>query len=363
MKLLIVTQVVDREDAVLGFFCDWISELAKYYEKIEVLCLSKGSFDLPTNVRVYSLGKESKKPVRSDSLRRQARRIKYLFKYLAYIKKRKNDYDEVLVHMIPLYAVLGAVIWRPAKKRVSLWYAHGHVPFGLKLSEKLVDHIFTANRESCRVDSQKVIILGHGIDTEKFEPIIREKRKDGFFRIISIGRIAPIKDYETLIRAIGVIVKKYRRREVRCQIIGAALLDQHENYFHKLRRLVAEENLEKYLEFVGSVPYTNIIQYFSEADIMASASRTGSLDKAMLEAMSMKLPVLSCNEAMSGIFTGYRDQLFYQPGDYEDLAKKIIHQIETGERGRKEIGSSLREIVINDHSLSRLAIKIKECAE
>ena len=59
MKLLILTQKVDKEDPVSGFFHGWILELSKRFEKVSVICLEKGNFNLPKNVEVFSLGKES----------------------------------------------------------------------------------------------------------------------------------------------------------------------------------------------------------------------------------------------------------------------------------------------------------------
>jgi hypothetical protein len=58
MKLLIITQKVDINDPILGFFHRWIEEFAKHCEKITVICLYKGTYNLPNNVKVLSLGKE-----------------------------------------------------------------------------------------------------------------------------------------------------------------------------------------------------------------------------------------------------------------------------------------------------------------
>ena len=55
MKLLILTQVVDKEDHFLGFFHKWIEEFSKNYENITVICLKKGKYDLPNNIKVLSL--------------------------------------------------------------------------------------------------------------------------------------------------------------------------------------------------------------------------------------------------------------------------------------------------------------------
>lgn len=64
MKLLIITQTVNTEDPVLGFFVRWIEEFAKHAETVEVICLKEGSHAfLPSNVRVYSLGKKRGAPL------------------------------------------------------------------------------------------------------------------------------------------------------------------------------------------------------------------------------------------------------------------------------------------------------------
>ena len=59
MKLLICTQKVDKNDDLLGFFHAWIAEFAQNCEGVTVVCLFRGEVDLPENVRVLSLGKES----------------------------------------------------------------------------------------------------------------------------------------------------------------------------------------------------------------------------------------------------------------------------------------------------------------
>ena len=58
MKLCIVTQSVDTNDAVLGFFNRWISEFAKHADAVTVIVNRVGAYDFPANVAVCSLGKE-----------------------------------------------------------------------------------------------------------------------------------------------------------------------------------------------------------------------------------------------------------------------------------------------------------------
>ena len=58
-NLLIITQVVDREDSNLGFFCEWLEEFARQTDNLYVIANRVGEYDLPKNVTVVSLGKES----------------------------------------------------------------------------------------------------------------------------------------------------------------------------------------------------------------------------------------------------------------------------------------------------------------
>jgi len=58
MKLLIITQTLDKNDPLLGFFHEWIRKFTEHFEEIIVICLQKGEYDFPGNVKVLSLGKE-----------------------------------------------------------------------------------------------------------------------------------------------------------------------------------------------------------------------------------------------------------------------------------------------------------------
>lgn len=62
MNLLVVTQKVNAEDAILGFFVQWIEGLARRVNRVFVLALETGPHELPDNVEVISLGKDRAPP-------------------------------------------------------------------------------------------------------------------------------------------------------------------------------------------------------------------------------------------------------------------------------------------------------------
>src|SRR3989344_1998355 len=121
MKLLIITQKVDKNDPILGFFHAWLNEFAKNLESIIVICLYKGEVNLPNNVKVLPLGKEN-----------GVSRIKYIFNFYKYIWNERKNYDKVFVHMNPIYVILGGFAWSFLGKRIALWYTHKNVDLKLK---------------------------------------------------------------------------------------------------------------------------------------------------------------------------------------------------------------------------------------
>ena len=208
MKLLILTQKVDKNDSILGFFHDWLKVFATHCEKLTVICLYKGDYDLPSNVKVLSLGKEEKKGVMSYELR-VTRKIKYICRFYRLILRERISYSNVFVHMNSEYVVLGGIFWKLMRKKIALWWTHKAVPWHLRIAEKFVDVIFTASKESFRLLTKKLKVVGHGINIQKFKIDSKfkihpssEYKQNSKFTLITVGRISESKDLKTLIKAI-----------------------------------------------------------------------------------------------------------------------------------------------------------------
>lgn len=343
MKLLILTQKIDINDDILGFFHYWASEFAKHCEKIIVICLQKGEYNLPENVKVLSLGKE-----KSQS------KLKYLFNFYKYIWQERKNYDAVFVHMNQQYVIFGGLLWKLLNKKIGFWYAHGYVPFSLRIAEKFADIIFTSTKTGFRIPSKKVNIIGQGIDTDKFQ--ISSKIQDSSFKIITVGRISPIKDYETLIKAVEILIKDNIKLEV--NIVGGIGLPEDEKYLSNLQTMIREKKLEEVINFAGPVPNKDIVNYLQSAHLFVNIGLTGSLDKAILEAMACGLPVLTCNESLLEVLGKYKKMLMYPKKDYKKLAGKIEFILKLNYAERKKIGEDIRNIVVKNHGIDGLITKI-----
>lgn len=344
MNLLILTQKIDKNDSNLGFFHRWLEEFAKNCEKLTVICLYRGEYSLPENVKVLSLGKE-----------KGVCRLKYLFSFYKYIFKYRKEYDSVFVHMNQIYIILGGFWWKMMNKKIALWYAHGGVSSSLEMAEKITDIIFTSTPSGFRLKSNKTKIVGQGIDANIFKPN-KEKRDKNIFKIITVGRISPVKDYETLISAVELIKNKINN--LRIDIVGDACTENDKKYLLKLKEMVKIKNLENIINFVGPLINEKVVSYLQSSNLFVNMSYTGSLDKAILEAMSCGCLVLTCNEAFLALDLEDKGNLMFTKSDFQELADKILKHYSMSEIDRNNLESYLSANIKENFSLYLLINKI-----
>ncbi len=341
IKLLILTQKVNIEDSILGFFHSWIEEFSKHCQEIIVICLEKGKYNLPDNVRVFSLGKEI-----------GASPVKYIFNFYKIIWRERKKYDKVFVHMNPIYVIMGFIIWKLFRKKIGLWYAHGSVNNELRLAEVLTDLVFSSTASGFRIKSKKLKIVGQGIDVDKFT--ISPQLNGSVFNLIAIGRISPIKGYDIIIDCINLL--KRFINPIKLTIIGGVVREEDKKYFEKLQKKIKDLELSSIINFIGPLSNDKIVYYLQKSDLMINASSTGSLDKVMLEAMSCGLPVVTCNESIKDVFCQDWKNYFFEKNNLQELVSKIrsLYFLKNDLSFKKY----LRNIVIENHNLKNLIVKI-----
>ena len=340
MRLLVITQRVDLNDPDLGFFHTWLEKLAVQVDQLLVICLAKGQYDLPANVTVFSLGKE-----------RQASRFTYLWRFFSTIWLGRGSYDGVLVHMNPEYVVLGGLMWRFWGKPVLLWYTHKAVNFRLFLAEKLANKIFTASRESFRLSSLKKTIVGHGIDADFFSQPTGFLPLAGDTWLLWVGRISPTKDLETVIKSCAEL-RQSGFNFYKFTILGQPITPADNEYKKVLASLVAKLNLEDSIGFRHWRPYLAMPGVYRRHHLFIHTSKTGSIDKVVLEALASGLYVLSSSEAFRAAARENIGITSFEEGNARDLADKIEKLYRSGILGQPNRRG--REWVAKHHNLDRL---------
>ena len=329
-KLLLITQKVDAHDQLLGFFIEWLKRLGKV-APLSVLCLQEGEHP-GLNVRVASMGKEKGNSKFSE-----------LMSFYRYLVGHRSEYQTVFVHMNPIWVVLGGWYWRLAGKKIILWYTHKAVTPKLRIASWFADVILTASPESFRLRSSKVIVTGHGIDTELFKPSHVDHGEE--LRMVSVGRIAPVKNYEVLIEAAEILKKK--GLNFHTTIAGEPAIVSDRAYQDSIKEMVQTKNLDSEFSFVGRLDHDELPNLYQKNNLFVHMSKTGSLDKAILEAMSCGLTVVSSNDAARAFLPS---EYCFRHNDPIGLAQAIEYSMQ------HPLNS--REYVIKNHNLDSLIDKI-----
>lgn len=342
MKLLILTQKVDRQDDVLGFFHRWLEEFSKHCELVTVICLERGEVTLPSNVIIYSLGREG-----------GASRWQYLYGFYKKIMLDCRHYDSVFVHMNPIYLFLGGWFWKLTKKRTLLWYIHPRSDRFLKPSLWFTDIIVTATPDSFPFVSTKVQAIGHGIDIERFKPGPERMATE---QCLAVGRLSPIKNLELIIKGIGELTKQ--NFKIQLNLVGG-VDERVPDYQKTLKQLVLTEAPGRVI-FYGQIANIKMPAIYHQHDLLINTTPSGSFDKVILEAMACGLPILVANKAFNNLVPNICQ---LKDSDPINLAEQIKAILGLSEADKASLGRSLRKIVMEGHSVSGCIERIIKLAK
>ncbi len=341
MRLLIVTQVVDRTDPFLGFFHTWLEELSKHYDHIHVICLKEGQHQLPANVTVHSLGKEE-----------GVSRIVYLRRFFRLVWQLRAESDAVFVHMNQEYVLLAGLLWKILGTRIYLWRNHyaGGLLTGIAVA--FATKVFCTSRFSYTAKYKKTVLMPIGVDTETFKPLreaIRTPRSILFF-----GRFAPAKRPHVLLDALGILAKE--GTDFQASFYGTAL-PKDAAYRGEVVRRSSEFALEGKVKFFEGVPHAQAPAIFSQHEIFVNLSSSGTYDKAIFEAAACGCLVLAASEDFETL-TGKRFRLT-DAEDAPTVAEKLREILAVPESERTALAAQLRDIA-KQHSLGALARALRE---
>lgn len=346
MKLVFLTQTLDRRDAVLGFVSRWVRGFAKSCEAVRVIALEVGdTSDMPDNVDWREVG-------------RHGRLGRYL-RYKKFLKEafETDGFDVVLGHMVPRYTLLAHGPAERAGVREYMWYTHAGVDARLRKAVPLCRKVFTASDESLRVETPNKVVTGHGIDLEHFDS--DELPQTSPRRLLSVGRLTPRKDPLTIIDALSRLVGD--GHDLALDLVGAGLTGSDEGYGRTVRARIEQLGLADRVELHGAVPYIEIPARYQAATVVVNASLTGSLDKVTLEAMASRRPVVSCSDAAPAILSELGREgrsLCFRAGDVDGLVRALRILLDQSEVERLALGEHLRAIVGRDHEVDLLMARL-----
>jgi len=336
MKLLVVTQAMDADNPVLGFFVRWVEELAKQFDRVEVICLTEGAHVLPAQVRVYSLGK----PFSANATKGMGVRLKYTLRFFRLVWKLRHNYDAVFVHMNQEYILLAGWFWKIRDVRVYFWRNHALGDVGTRLAVFFSHKVFYTSSRSFTARFKKALKMPVGIDTDFFKPSPHILRKPN--TILFLGRIAPVKRVTEFVEALSELR--------RCGVAFSATIagptaSRDAAYGALVHTALVASGLSDCVRCLGPVTPEQARMLYREHALYVNLTPPGSMDKTILEAMACGATPL--------VYTSDLESVVGPNGILTELtASEIARKIQYLFSHKGE--SSFRDFVNEHHSIQKL---------
>jgi glycosyltransferase involved in cell wall biosynthesis len=192
-------------------------------------------------------------------------------------------------------------------------------------------------------------VIPNGVDTSNFRPaplgrdaLRRQLGVSEEFLWIAAGRLEPVKDYATLLRAMTGLP-----RQARLVIAGAGAQEA------ELRRLCASLGLEERVRFAGFV--AEIAVWMQAADGFVLSSLWEGLPVSLLEAAACALPAVATDvsgtrEVILPGRTGY----LVDPQMPAQLARSMLAIMQASDGERRAMGVLARALIVEKFDKERV---------
>ncbi len=242
-------------------------------------------------------------------------------------------------------------------------YTH-YVPISPDLSKTVIDLWMSRYLEKCQhiitpSESIKQILIDNGIegditavptgiDIAPFveadgEPIRKEHGWGDDLVIISVGRLAKEKSFDTLLEAAAQVMSD--RSHVRLVIVGGGLEEK------SLAKLAKELGIADRVEFTGSIPFEVVPSYLKAADIFCFASTSETQGLVTMEAMAAGCPIVAVDATgTSDAVENGKDGLLTK-NNAEALAKALERVIDDSDLRQHLIEGAEKKVQWFDYRL------------
>jgi glycosyltransferase involved in cell wall biosynthesis len=192
------------------------------------------------------------------------------------------------------------------------------------------------------VDETKIQVIRNGVDPNRFSagylPQVRPT-------ISWVGRIHPLKDLLTLIRAVRLSVTF--APTMLCRVFGP---DHDPEYAARCRAVVHEADLTETIIFEG--PTDDPVSVYHSSDVVVLSSISEGFPYAVVEAMMCGRPVVSTD--VGGVSEALGDpSLVAEPQNASSLAQALTNQLSRSAADRNALGMALRQRALDEFSEAR----------
>lgn len=245
----------------------------------------------------------------------------------------------------------GLVLERDGKDLRDLWgRAFGHYSAASYDRSDLIVSLYSANSEVQRrlgAPPEKLRIIPNGIDLDRFDHV-RDERDPAAPLVALIGRVVPIKDVKTFIRAAALVHETDPL--IRFVVMGPT--DEDADYAAECTQMVDELGLSGCFTFAGRV---RIEDWMPRIDLLVLTSLSEAQPLVILEGGACHIPVVapdvgSCREMIEGRSAGDAHGGIITPLVNPVATADAIRRIVSSPPLRDRMGRALRQRVERDYS-------------
>jgi sugar transferase (PEP-CTERM/EpsH1 system associated) len=227
-----------------------------------------------------------------------------------------------------------------------------------RVAYAMADAIFAVTRElrgfhsrQAWIQPERMGVMYNGVDTQRFAPS-RELRiamrqelglAENSFVIGAVGRLVPIKDHQTLLKAASVLSKS--GIDVRILLVGSG--PERERL-----QVLSTNILEGRVCFAGDS--SRVPELLNAMDVFVLPSLNEGMSNTLLEAMACGLPALATNVGGNPeIIENNVNGCLFTPGDTAWLADKLM-MLARDPALIHQLGTAARNHAIESFSLGRM---------
>ncbi len=137
---------------------------------------------------------------------------------------------------------------------------------------------------------ERLHVMRNGVDLQRFRPVPREQAREqlglhGGPILLCVGNLLTHKGQALLIEAMPLLLARHPQATL--QLIGEGPDRQ------RLEHLAAQLGVAQQVRFVGTVPNTELLNWYSAADVSLLASEREGWANVLLESMACGTPVIA----------------------------------------------------------------------
>ncbi|RPJ27761.1 MAG: glycosyltransferase family 4 protein [Chloroflexi bacterium] len=187
---------------------------------------------------------------------------------------------------------------------------------------------------------ERYTVIPTGTDLEPYrcanwESLRKEQGWQGETVFISVGRLAPEKNWDTLLRAFAKVYTQHP--DLRLVLIGDGPAKE------ALQALAAELGIAERVTFTGALPFDEVPCYLKAADAFAFASVTETQGLVTIEAMAAGLPTVAVDASGTRDIIEHGKQGFLVENDADALAKGIEKLLSDPQRMKRFSNNALKK--------------------